>query len=226
VVEMRNIESWLKTRRKVKAVALVGEQSKDAVMAMEQLQRCISYAIEGRREGMMRSYAVLRQKEKEADALKMKITYELAKGDLPSSEREDLLRLAKGNGQVIDWINETARILVELELENLPEDIRGIAYEMSQALGECVSKLDDCMGKMIEKRFPEALAAADEVEASEERIDGIYQRARKAINALGDEVQVGPAVLLCQFMDALENIADRCEDSCDEVRVISVTKTQ
>ena len=223
---MKKIESWLKTRRKTQAVALVGEHSKDAVMAMEQLQRCISHAIEGRKEDMMRSFAVLRQKEKEADALKMKITYELAKGDLPSSEREDLLRLAKENGQVIDWINETGRILIELELEKMPEDIRKIAHEMSQALVECVSKLDDCICKLIGKRFNEALAASDDVEASEEWIDGLYQKARKAINALGNEVQVGPAVLLCQFMDALENIADRCEDSCDEVRVISVTMHQ
>ena len=223
---MKNVESWLKIRRKVQAVALVGEHSKDAVMAMEQLQRCISHAIEGRKEDVMRSFTVLRQKEKEADALKMKITYELAKGDLLSSEREDLLRLAKENGQVISWINETGRILVEFELEKMPEDIRGIALEMSQALGECVSKLDNCINKMIEKRFHEALTASDDVEASEELIDGIYQRARKSINALGDKVQVGPAMLLCQFMDALENIADRCEDSCDEVRVISVTKHQ
>jgi predicted phosphate transport protein (TIGR00153 family) len=226
VVEMKNVESWLKIRRKVQAVALVGQHSKDAVMAMEQLQRCIAHAIEGRKEDMMRSFAVLRQKEKEADALKMKITYELAKGDLPSSEREDLLRLAKENGQVISWINETGRILVEFELRKMPEDIQDIALEMSQALGECVSKLDNCINKMIEKRFHEALTASDDVEASEERIDGIYQRARKLINALVDKVQVGPAMLLCQFMDALENIADRCEDSCDEVRVISVTKRQ
>jgi predicted phosphate transport protein (TIGR00153 family) len=223
---MKKIESWLKTRRKTKAITLVGEHSKNAVMAMEQLQRCISHALEGRNDDMMQSFAVLRQKEKEADALKMKITYELAKGILPSSEREDLLRLAKENGQVIDWINETGRILIELELKKMPEDIRKIAHEMSQALVECVSKLHDCISKLIGKRFNEALAASDDVEVSEEWIDGLYQKARKVINALGNEVQVGPAVLLCQFMDALENIADSCEDSCDEVRVISVTMNQ
>ncbi len=220
---MKTIESWLKTRRRVQAIALVGEHSKDAVMAMEQLQRCISYAIQGRKEEMTRSFGVLRQKEKEADALKMKIIYELAKGDLPSSEREDLMRLTKENGQVVDWINETGRILVEFRLDEMPEAMKGITSEMGRALGECVVKLDDCIGKMIDRKLPEALAAADEVEALEERIDGLYQRARRAINGLGDEVAIGPAILLSQFMDALENIADRCEDSCDEVRVIAVT---
>ena len=223
---MKSIESWLKTRRKVQAVALVGEHSKDAVMAMEQLQRCVSYAVQGRKDDMTRSFTVLRQKEKEADALKMKITYELAKGDLPSSEREDLIRLAKANGQVIDWINETGRILVEFQLHEMPESIKDIALEMSQALVDCVIRLDDCIGKMIGKKLPEALAAADEVEALEEQIDGLYQKARRSLNGLGNKVMTGPAILLSQFIDALENIADRCEDSCDEVRVIAVTMLQ
>jgi len=220
---LKTLESWLKTRRKVQAVALVGEHSKDAVMAMEQLQRCISYAIQGRKDEMTRSFGVLRRKEKEADALKMKIIYELAKGDLPSSEREDLMRLTKANGQVVDWINETGRILVEFQLEKMPEDTKNITSEMSRALGKCVVKLDDCISKMIGRKLPEALAAADEVEALEERIDGLYQQARRAINGLENEVTLGPAILLSQFMDALENIADRCEDSCDEVRVVAVT---
>lgn len=223
---MKSIESWLKTRRKVQAVALVGDHSKDAVMAMEQLQRCISYAVQDRKDDMTRSFTVLRQKEKEADALKMKITYELAKGDLPSSEREDLIRLAKANGQVIDWINETGRILVEFQLHEMPEDIKDIASEMSRALVDCVIRLDGCIGKMIGKKLPEALAAADEVEALEEQIDGLYQQARRSLNGLGNKVMTGPAILLSQFIDALENIADRCEDSCDEVRVIAVTMLQ
>ncbi|MDH5791996.1 MAG: DUF47 family protein [Candidatus Bathyarchaeota archaeon] len=223
---MKSIESWLKTRRKVQAVALVGEHSKDAVMAMEQLQRCISYAVQNRKDDMTRSFTVLRQKEKEADTLKMKITYELAKGDLPSSEREDLIRLAKANGQVIDWINETGRILVEFQLHEMPESIKDIALEMSQALVDCVIRLDDCIGKMIGKKLPEALAAADEVEALEEQIDDLYQQARRSLNGLGNKVMTGPAILLSQFIDALENIADRCEDSCDEVRVIAVTMLQ
>ena len=67
---MKSLESWLKTRRKVQAITMVGEHSKDTVMAIEQLQRCISFAIEGRREDLERCFNVLSQKEKEADVLK------------------------------------------------------------------------------------------------------------------------------------------------------------
>ena len=220
---MKSLESWLKTRRKVQAITMVGEHSKDTVMAIEQLQRCISFAIEGRREDLERCFNVLSQKEKEADVLKKKIIIELAKGDLPPNEREDLMRLARSIDQVIDWINETGRILVEFDLDKMPEEIKAIVKDMMRVIRDCVVKLDFCTGKLIGREFEDALTAADAVERLEEEMDGLYQKARGAINGLrGDDVAVGPTILLSQFMDAMENITDRCEDTIDEIRTISV----
>jgi hypothetical protein len=220
---MKSLESWLKTRRKVQAITMVGEHSKDTVMAIEQLQRCISFAIEGRREDLERCFNVLSQKEKEADVLKKKIIIELAKGDLPPNEREDLMRLARSIDQVIDWINETGRILVEFDLDKMPEEIKVIVKDMMRVIRDCVVKLDFCTGKLIGREFDDALTAADAVERLEEEMDGLYQKARGAINGLrGDDVAVGPTILLSQFMDAMENITDRCEDTIDEIRTISV----
>jgi predicted phosphate transport protein (TIGR00153 family) len=220
---MKSLESWLKTRRKVQAITMVGEHSKDTVMAIEQLQRCISFAIEGRREDLERCFNVLSQKEKEADVLKKKIIIELAKGDLPPNEREDLMRLARSIDQVIDWINETGRILVEFDLDKMPEEIKAIVRDMMHVIRDCVVKLDFCTGKLIGREFEDALTAADAVERLEEEMDGLYQKARGAINGLrGDDVAVGPTILLSQFMDAMENITDRCEDTIDEIRTISV----
>jgi hypothetical protein len=220
---MKSLESWLKTRRKVQAITMVGEHSKDTVMAIEQLQRCISFAIEGRREDLERCFNVLSQKEKEADILKKKIIIELAKGDLPPNEREDLMRLARSIDQVIDWINETGRILVEFDLDKMPEEIKAIVKDMMRVIRDCVVKLDFCTGKLIGREFDDALTAADAVERLEEEMDGLYQKARGAINGLrGDDVAVGPTILLSQFMDAMENITDRCEDTIDEIRTISV----
>jgi len=220
---MKSLESWLKTRRKVQAITMVGEHSKDTVMAIEQLQRCISFAIDGRREDLERCFNVLSQKEKEADVLKKKIIIELAKGDLPPNEREDLMRLARSIDQVIDWINETGRILVEFDLDKVPGEIKAIVKDMMRVIRDCVVKLDFCTGKLIGREFDDALTAADAVERLEEEMDGLYQKARGAINGLrGDDVAVGPTILLSQFMDAMESITDRCEDTIDEIRTISV----
>ncbi len=221
---MKPLESWLKTRRKVLAISMVLEHSQATVMAIEQLDRCIGFALAGKREDLVRSFEILQLKEKEADLLKRKIIGELAKGDLPVSEREDLMRLARQTDDVIDWINETGRILVEFNLKDMPEDVKKTTTEMAQTIKNCVIKLDDCIEKLTNREFQDALKAADEVERLEERMDGLYQRARGYLSGLKvKDVEIGQAILLSEFMDALETITDRCEDSCDEVRVIAVT---
>jgi predicted phosphate transport protein (TIGR00153 family) len=221
---VKPLESWLKTRRKVLAISMVLEHSQATVMAIEQLDRCIGFALAGKREELLRSFDILQLKEKEADLLKRKIIGELAKGDLPVSEREDLMRLARQTDDVIDWINETGRILVEFNLKDMPEDVKKTTIEMAQTIKSCVIRLDDCIEKLTNREFQDALKAADEVERLEERQDGLYQQARRSIAGLKTEmVEIGQAILLSDFMDALETITDRCEDSCDEVRVIAVT---
>ena len=221
---MKPLESWLKTRRKVLAISMILEHSKATVMAIEQLDRCINFALQGKREDLVRSFDILQLKEKEADLLKRRIIGELAKGDLPVSEREDLMRLARQTDDVIDWINETGRILVEFNLRDMPDDIKKITVDISQVITSCVIKLDDCIEKLTNREFQDALKAADEVERLEEQMDGLYQMARRFISGLKTEnVEIGQAILLSEFMDALETITDRCEDSCDEVRVIAVT---
>jgi len=221
---VKPLESWLKTRRKVLAISMVLEHSKATVMAIEQLDRCINFALAGKREDLVRSFEILSLKEKEADLLKRKIIGELAKGDLPASEREDLMRLARQTDDVIDWINETGRILVEFDLKDMPEDVKELTVDISKVIKNCVIKLDDCIEKLTNREFQDALKAADEVERLEEQMDGLYQKSRRSIASLKTEiVQIGQAILLADFMDSLETITDRCEDSCDEVRVIVVT---
>jgi predicted phosphate transport protein (TIGR00153 family) len=203
---------------------MVLEHSKATVMAIEQLDRCINFALAGKREDLVRSFEILSLKEKEADLLKRKIIGELAKGDLPASEREDLMRLARQTDDVIDWINETGRILVEFDLKDMPEDVKELTVDISKVIKNCVIKLDDCIEKLTNREFQDALKAADEVERLEEQMDGLYQKSRRSIANLKTEiVQIGQAILLADFMDSLETITDRCEDSCDEVRVIVVT---
>jgi predicted phosphate transport protein (TIGR00153 family) len=221
---VKPLESWLKTRRKVLAISMVLEHSKATVMAMEQLDRCINFALQGKREDLARSFEILQLKEKEADLLKRKIIGEIAKGDLPVSEREDLMRLGRQTDDVIDWINETGRILVEFNLKDMPEDVKKITGDMIQVITSCVIKLDDCIEKLTNREFQDAFKAADEVERLEEQMDGLYQMARRSISGLKTgNVEIGQAILLSDFMDALETITDRCEDSCDEVRAIAVT---
>lgn len=221
---MKPLESWLKSRRKVQAITMIGDQSKDTVMAIEELERCISYAIQGKTDDLLRSFNVLALKEKEAGFLKKKIIAELSKGDLPSNEREDLMRLARAVDQVIDWINETGRILVEFDLNGMPEEIKNIILDMIRIVKSCVIRLEVCVDKLISRKFDDALAEADRVERLEEEMDDLYKQGRGALNRIkSSDIEIGPAILLAQFIDAMENVTDRCEETIDEVRTISVS---
>ena len=201
---------------------MTAEHSKAAVSASELLNRCVVYALENKQDDLMRSFNVLQIKEREADVLKRRIIDELAKGDLPSNEREDLMRLARSIDQVIDWMNETGRILVEFDLFKMPQEVTTIVPNMINVIQRCVLKLDDCVFKLTEKQFKEALDAADAVERLEEEMDSLYQKGRGVVSKLSS-VSVGQVILLSQFLDAMESVTDRCEDTCDEIRVIVVS---
>ena len=219
---MKSIESWLKTRRKVQAIQLTAEHAKSAVDASEHLERCIQYALEGRKADVARTFSILQIKERDADTLKRRIIDELAKGDLPPSEREDLMRLAKSVDQVIDWMNETGRIIVEFELSQMSSEVKSIVPNMMSVVVRCVRNLNDCVYKLTERQFNEVLDAADSVERLEEEMDSLYQKGRGILAKLTN-VDVGQAILLSQFFDAMETITDRREDACDEIRVIIVS---
>ena len=53
-------------------------------------------------------------------------------------------------------------------------------------------------------------------------MDSLYQKGRGVVSKLSS-VSVGQVILLSQFLDAMESVTDRCEDTCDEIRVIVVS---
>jgi len=61
------------------------------------------------------------------------------------------------------------------------------------------------------------------VEREEEKTDDIHERARILIGN-EDIPKAGVAVLISQLFEAIEMIADSCEDACDQVRIIMVRK--
>jgi uncharacterized protein Yka (UPF0111/DUF47 family) len=69
----------------------------------------------------------------------------------------------------------------------------------------------------------EALQAADDVEREEEKVDDLHEKARILL-VKEDLPKAGIVVLISQLFDALEMIADACEDACDQVRIIMVRK--
>lgn len=219
-----SLEGWLAARRTVKAMGLVLEHSKMTTLAVEMLTKCIQNAIDGKKEDLQKNFELLHQKEEEADALRRRIIEELARGELPTDERVGLMRLGRQIDWISDWTLEAGRILVLFDLSKMPKQVQDVIVETCETVKECTVKVAESVAKLMDGEVDQSLQAADEVERLEEKVDGFYQKARGNLNDLqADRVSVGSMILLSEFLEAIENTADRCEDTCDQVRVMAVT---
>lgn len=219
-----SLEGWLTARRTVKAMGLVLEHSKMTTIAVEQLSRCIQNSIDGQKDELHRNFELLQQKEREADALRRRIIEELARGELPVDERAGLMRLGRQIDWITDWAHEAGRILVLFDLSIMPKHVQDVISEMCTRTSESTIKVADCVQKLMDGAIDDSLKAADEVERIEESVDKLYQDARSYLSDVGtDTVRVGAIILLSEFLEAVENTSDRCEDTCDQVRVMAVT---
>lgn len=222
-----SLEGWLKARRTVKAMNLVLEHSRMTTLAAELLAKCVQNGIDGKKEELLRNFELLEQKEREADALRRRIIEELARGELPTDERVGLMRLGRLIDWITDWSHEGGRILVLFDLSQMPKQVQDVILEMCQTVNECTVKVTDCVEKLMNGALDESLQSADGVERLEEKVDKLYQKARSNLNGIkADAIGVGTIILLSEFLAAIENTADRCEDTCDQVRVMAITLTR
>jgi len=219
-----SLEGWLRARRTVKAVGLVLEHSIMTTMTVELLGRCLQDAIEARRSELQKNFSLLEQKEHEADSMRRRITEELARGELPSDERGGLMRLSRQVDWIADWSHEAGRILVMFDISKMPKQVQDVSVEMSSTTSECTLRVADMVQKLMDGELDASLKAADEVEQLEEKVDDMYQKARGILKDIEtDGTHVGPVILLSQFLEAIENTSDHCEDTCDQARVMAIT---
>jgi predicted phosphate transport protein (TIGR00153 family) len=219
-----SLEGWLTARRTVKAMGLVLEHSKMTTLAVELLRNCIQNGIDGKKEDLRRNFELLHLKEQEADSLRRLIIEELARGELPTDERRGLMRLGRQIDWITDWTHEAGRILVLFDLFRMPKRVQDVIVDMCGTVEECTVKVAESVAKLMDGEIQQSLQAADGVERLEEKVDDLYQNARGNLNDMKiDGTNVGSMILLSEFLEAIENTADRCEDTCDQVRVMAVT---
>lgn len=217
-------ESWFAARTKARAIEMVRQATRMLVPSVEELMACVNNAVAGKRDELESAFTRLHQLEREGDSLRRLIITELARGSLPVDERRSFMRLARQIDWVADWCLEAGRLVRQSPLDKLPEGLRQTALEMCKVVKDCVAGVQQCIDLLTDKKVQEALDSADRVERLEEEVDDLYRKARGLLSEIsGPELTVGQIILLAEFMDAIENIADRCEDVCDQARVIAVS---
>jgi len=190
--------------------------------AVEDLEKAVkAAAVDEEREMRLRIDRVTNA-EREADGLRREVMNELARGELPPVDREDLMHLIKRVDMVADWSREATRILDATPMREVPGNLKKACVEMVEGVKECASALQISVNRIAEKP-EEALKASDQVERQEEMVDSLFQNARGLL-AKETEIKVGVAICMNELFEALEMVADSCEDVCDQVRVIVVRR--
>jgi hypothetical protein len=213
---------WFQRRRETKALESIQQHLALTTAIVEDLEDAITAAISNNEKEMLSRVQRVTNSEKEADSLRRRIMDEISKGELAPADRADLMDLVKRVDMVADWSRESTRILGAIPMQQVPESIQKQFVEFIKGAKGCTVLLQKCINKMMTKP-EEALRAADEVEREEEKIDDIHEKARRLLGK-EDLPRAGVAVLISQLFEAMEAIADTCEDACDQVRVIMVRK--
>jgi predicted phosphate transport protein (TIGR00153 family) len=213
---------WFAKRKENKALADVQRHLALTTGIVEDLENAIKAAVNMDTKEMRTAIGRVASSEREADSLRRKVMDEVSTGELSPTDREDLVNLVKRVDMVADWSRESTRILGAMPMEHLPENIKNSFIEMVKGVEECTVSLQKCVNKMMTKS-EEALQAADSVEREEEKVDDVHEKARILIGS-EEFSKIGVAILASQLFEAMEMIADSCEDACDQVRVIMVRK--
>jgi len=213
---------WFEKRRETKALATVQRHLALTTGIVADLEMAIGASIRKDEKEKQRCIERVTSGEKEADGLRRKVMDDVSKGELSPIDRADLMELVKRVDMVADWSRESTRVLTAISMEQVPISLKDVFMEMVRNVKDCAISLQKCVNKMMTK--PEqALQAADTVERKEEKVDDIHEKARILLGK-EDLPRPGVAILVSQLFEALEMIADSCEDACDQVRIIMVRK--
>jgi len=218
----RRLFGWFAPKRGENVLKMVEEHlelTQNAVMDLYKMVEASANCLENDCKAFFESVSQLEMK---ADALRRTMVEELTKNEMFPEEREDLMELVRAVDWVADWSKEAGRILVIIPFDKAPDEMKQAALNMCKANVDCVVVLSKCV-KALHEDPKAALSLADEVEMLEEEIDELYSVARYYLaNLEYPGFSLGALILLNEFLDALETIADWCENTADIVRAIAV----
>ena len=221
---MSELLDWFKRRVKRKTFKILNNHLKATMRAIEGLMEVIGAMVQGNLDGVPAIIDRIEKAEEEADSLRRKLMRELAGEKLSIIDREDLMHLVKRVDMVADWCLESARVLRVLYQRSFPNALMKGIESMAKGVEECALALQRAIEVMSES--PEkALEKADEVERLEEKVDELHEKARfSMIEEKG--IEAGVLILISSLLGSIENVADACEDACDQIRVIVVRSMQ
>ncbi|TFH19104.1 DUF47 family protein [Candidatus Bathyarchaeota archaeon] len=220
----RRLFGWFAPKRGEDVLVMVEKHLELTKNAVISLYSMVEAAAECKADECKIAFLDISKMEMEADELRRKMVEELTKGEMFPEERDDLMEMVRAVDWIADWSKEAGRILNSIPFEKAPDEIKVETLNMVKANMDCVEVLAKAI-KALPKNPGQALSLADEVEMLEETVDDLYGEVRKHFaTLLFPEFSTGSLILLNEFFDAIETIADWCENTADIVRAIAVRR--
>jgi predicted phosphate transport protein (TIGR00153 family) len=140
---------------------------------------------------------------------------------LSSKYREDLKGLVEHLDIMADYVKDSARCLKILMETKVPKEILDLCVSISKELVDCASALHSSI-EMLGIDATQAVELAHQVEVVEDRVDEQYLKTKLLFIKYTKEVDCATLIILRDFTEFMERIADMCADTADHVRVLAV----
>ena len=218
----RRLFRWFAPKRGERIFELLENHLELTKNCVSDLYRMVEAISKGEISQSKDFYKSLSEMEIKADGLRRELVDELTRSELFPEERDDLMELVRAVDWVADWSRDAGRILSIIPFERAPEEMKEVALNMCREDINCVTALAECVRALPEDPR-KALDLANKVEMLEEDMDELYSIARRRLAALEHTAfNVGSLILLNEFLDALETVADWCENTADIVRAVAL----
>ncbi len=221
----RKLFGWFAPKRGENVLEMVEKHLELTQNAAISLYKMVEIAAESDQKQGSIVFTDISKFEREADELRRNMVRELTESEMFPEERDDLMELVRAVDQVADWSKEAGRILRTFPFEKAPDSLKTATLNMAKANVDCVKVLGQSI-HALHSNPSQVLQLADQVEMLEETIDDLYGEIRFLFAAEKfNGFSVGSQILMNEFFDAIETVADWCENSADIVRAIAVRRS-
>ena len=162
-----------------------------------------------------------------ADVLRRSILDEIQRSAFPPERKIILTQVVKSLDVIADWHLTVSRVVKSIikskKLTELPDNLKDLIFKAMDANTEGIMGVRRALEALFKGDTEAALGASDEVERIEELVDDYFSEMTAIIYA-GEVSKRGYSDLgIHMIVEAIENIADACENACDEIRVAAVS---
>lgn len=216
------MERWFEKRRKTKVLEIAHRQMTVALDTVNDLERALKAALAGDKETAKTTIERLFVVEEEIDGLRRTVFEELTRGNLSPKDREDIMNLVKNLDGMADRVKDSARDVLVLLDADIPKEVWKAFTDMSSAVVRTAAMLRESLRSLGEDNS-RARAMSEKVEEEENKVDKKHLETKSLLLRYGEEINPAALLILKDLLDSMEEAADRCADTGDYIRVLTVS---